>query len=472
VTVAEMRRADAAALAMVDESVLVARAGTAVAHRAIRLLGGAYGRRVVVVAGKGNNGADGLVAAAHLARRGARVVVLDAADPGTLPEADLVIDAAYGTGFSGAYEAPGPPRGAVVLAVDIPSGLSGDTGAVSGRALVATETVTFAARKPGLLQGEGPAHSGRVTVADIGIDVGEVDAALVDDDDVAALLPPRARDSHKWANALAVVAGSAGMEGSAALSAAGASHAGAGMVRLAVPGSGGDGVAGPWPLEAVRVSIGTQGWASAVLSVLERCKALVVGPGLGRSDATVGAIRELIARSPVPVVADADALFALGDAASAKELIARAGRPVILTPHDGEYARLAGHAPGPDRLAAARDLAAATGAVVLVKGSLTALAAPGTGPSAGIGGPRVLLAAAGSARLATAGTGDVLSGVIGAFLARGLAPLIAGALGAHVHGRAAGLGHREGLVAGDLPGLVAEWLSGAQAASSAGPDHG
>jgi NAD(P)H-hydrate epimerase len=459
VSVAEMQAADRRALERVDEATLVLRAGTAVFHAARRMLGDPYGRRVVVVAGRGNNGADGRVAASLLRRRGAGVRVLDPPsgdDALVLPPCHLVIDAAYGTGFHGTYRAPGVPHGTPVLAVDIPSGVSGDTGEADTGAVHADRTVTMAAWKLGLLQGAGPAHRGVVEVADIGIDVGAPAIHLMEDGD-RALLPARPRVSHKWDSAVAVVAGSPGMEGAAALSARGASRAGAGMVRLCVPG--GDGESGrrpgPWPLEAVRVSLPAE-WTGAMLAVLERCGALVIGPGLGRDEGTVAAVRAVVARAPVPVVADADALFALGDAAAAADVIRAGGRPVILTPHDGEYRRLAGSAPGEDRVSAARRLAEQTGAVVLLKGPLTAVAAPGD--ATGSGGA-VLLAAAGTPGLATAGTGDVLSGVIGGFVARGLAPLEAAALAAHVHGRASALGFREGLVAGDLPDLVARWLS-------------
>ena len=472
VTVAEMRAADAAALAHVDQSALVARAGTAVAFAALRMLGSGYGHRVVVVAGKGNNGADGRVAGAVLRRRGCRVTLLDAAAPGRLPPCDLVVDAAYGTGFRGTYVAPLVPPEARVLAVDIPSGVDGDTGKASGRPMPADRTVTFAALKPGLLQGDGPRLAGEVVVADIGVPVGTPPVQLVDDADVVDLVPRRTSSAHKWATAVAVVAGSPGMEGAAALSAAGASHAGAGMVRLAVPGVPAD-QPGPWPIEAVRMPLPADRgqWVDDVLAVLGRCRALVVGPGLGRHDATVEHVRRLVAESPVPVVADADALFALGKADDARTVLAgdrQAGdRQVVLTPHDGEYERLAGEPPGPDRLAAARHLADRTGAVVLLKGSLTAVASPAAhipaaaSPAASTDVGQVLLAAAGSPRLATAGTGDVLSGVIGALLARGVPAAGAAALGAHVHGRAAGRGPAEGLVAEDLPALVSAWLSDA-----------
>ena len=169
----EMRAADAAALASVSHETLVQRAGTAVAHRgALRLLGGAYGRRVVVVAGKGSNGKDGRVAAAVLTRRGARVSVLEAEDiePGPrLPPCDLVVDGAYGTGFHGTYNTPAAPPGAAVLAIDIPSGVDADTGEAPGDAVRADRTVTFAALKPGSLPADGARLSGTVQVADIGM---------------------------------------------------------------------------------------------------------------------------------------------------------------------------------------------------------------------------------------------------------------------------------------------------------------
>jgi len=450
----EMRAADAAALERVSHGTLVTRAGTAVAQAAIRMLGGTYGRRVVVVAGKGSNGADGRVAASVLRRRGVRVRVIEAADApvgAALPPCHLVVDGAYGTGFRGSYEAPQVPAGAAVLAIDLPSGVDADTGAAPGTAVRADRTVTFAALKPGLLQGEGPPLSGVVEVADIGIGFPTPRALLVDDDDVGALVPPRPRPVNKWTNAVGVAAGSAGMEGSAILCSRGAMAAGAGMIRLGSPGD----PTAPWPTEAVRVHLPAEGWAGAFLEATAKCKAVVIGPGLGTGDAVAEEIRTVLAAVPVPLVIDADALTALGDAAAARTLLDKREAPSILTPHDGEYARIFGSAPGEDRLDAARRLAAATGAVVLLKGPLTAVADP-RGEAAR---PDVLLSAAGGPALATAGSGDVLSGIIGALCARGLGPLEAAALGAHVHGRAASLGPSQGLVAGDLPALLARLLS-------------
>lgn len=420
--------------------VLIERAGAAVARVALEVLGGAYGRRVVVVAGKGNNGADGRSAAARLRRRGVRVDVIDgSAAPGTLPDCDLVIDAAYGTGFRGSYEAP-DPGGAPVLAVDIPSGVSGLTGEPAGRVLQADLTVTFAAVKPGLVLQPGRSLAGELYVADIGLDTSGSTAWIVERDDVAAWLPSRTADSHKWRAAVIVVAGSSGMTGAARLCAAAAQRAGAGMVKAATPGS--DDEHGR-PIEAVGLSVPATGWATVVLQALERFGALVVGPGLGTGEGTLASVRDVLARSDVPAVVDGDALTALGRDA-AKVLLQRRAASV-LTPHDGEYERVSGAAPGPDRLAAARSLAAETGAVVLLKGSTTVVAAPSG---------EVRIVTTGDERLATAGTGDVLSGVIGALLAQGMDALEAAAAGAWLHGRAGALGPRRGLIAGDLVDLL------------------
>jgi ADP-dependent NAD(P)H-hydrate dehydratase / NAD(P)H-hydrate epimerase len=455
VAVAEMAAIDAEARDAVETSTLVERAGTALATWCLRLLGGAYGRRVTVIAGKGNNGADGKVAARRLSRRGAAVKVLPASD---LPErigprdgVDLVVDAAFGTGFRGTYRAPAVPAGVPVVAADIPSGVNGDTGEACGEPLRADLTVTFAALKPGLVQGAGPLLSGRVEVADIGLDVGRARIWVVEDDDVANMVPARPRETNKWKAAVAVVAGSPGMTGAAELCTRGAYRAGAGMVRLAVPG--GD-VGELGVTEAVGTRIPAEGWAGKALEMAQRCRALVVGPGIGRAEGTAQQVRELVARSEIPTVVDADGLVALGSikevADIAHDRARRGAPPIVLTPHEGEFARITGAPPAPDRISDVRRVASSTRTVVLLKGSTTVVADPW-----GL----VLLSVAGSPRLATAGTGDVLSGVIAALMARGLPPHEAAALGAHVHGRAAQLGPSEGLVAGDLTDLVARWLS-------------
>ncbi|MCU1493548.1 MAG: hypothetical protein JWO62_1312 [Acidimicrobiaceae bacterium] len=459
-TAEEMSRVDAVAARTVGFDVLVARAGAAVARAALDMLGGGYGRRVVVVAGRGHNGDDGRVAAALLERRGVRVFVRPASDqPEPLPKCDLVVDAAFGTGFHGKYLAPtvpGRPEDggrAKVLAVDIPSGVDASTGVAGPGAVHADRTVTFGALKPGLLLRDGPEHCGLVEVAPIGLPVEAASAYLVDDTDVGALLPARRRDGHKWDAAVYVVAGSPGMLGAAALATRGAQRSGAGMVRLGSPGA----TPGSVPvIEAVARPLPAAGWAVPVLDDLGRCRSLVLGPGLGTTLETFSAVRRLVTEAAVPIVLDADGLNAIGTADEAARLISARRAPIVLTPHDGEYARLVGSRPSDDRISAARELARQSRAYVLLKGSTTVVASP-TG--------EVLLVASGSTRLSTAGTGDVLSGVIGAFLAAGVAPLQAAALAAHVHGRAAARGLAYGLVAGDLPDLIAEVLS------DIGPPH-
>ena len=424
------------------EEVLVERAGSAVARAALSMLGGGYGRRVVVVAGKGNNGADGRVAADRLRRRGVRVEVIDAGDqPERLPRSDLVIDAAYGTGFRGDYSAP-DPAGAPVLAVDIPSGIDGLTGEAQEGAVRATETITFAALKTGLLLGAGFEHAGRVSVADIGLDVSRSTIGLVEASDVGGWMPARERDSHKWKSAIWMIAGSPGMTGAADMAARAAMRSGAGTVRLGIPGQ----PPGPRFPEVVGRWLPEEGWdADVVAGDLDRMKAVVMGPGLGRSDATAAAVRSLLKQAKVPVVVDADALFALGSLDDPARFLRGRPAPTVLTPHDGEFNRLTGCPPGPRRISAVRHLAFTTGATVLLKGSTTIVADPAGD---------VLLTTAGDARLATAGSGDVLAGVIGALLAQGLDPLQAAAAGAFLHGTAAGLGWRRGLVAGDLLDLL------------------
>jgi ADP-dependent NAD(P)H-hydrate dehydratase / NAD(P)H-hydrate epimerase len=233
-----------------------------------------------------------------------------------------------------------------------------------------------------------------------------------------------------------IAAGSPGMTGAAHLAARSAQRAGAGMVRVASPGIEYDPAL---PTEAVGVTVPAAGWDNAVATQLDRAGALVLGPGLGRGAPTVTAIHHLASAAPVPLVVDGDGLTALG--AQAAEILARRTAPVVLTPHDGEYARLAGHPPGEDRLAAARDLAAATGAIVLLKGPTTVIAEPGG---------RARFSTAGDARLATAGTGDVLSGIVGALLAQGVAAGDAAAAGAWLHGTAACEGPPRGMVASDV----------------------
>jgi NAD(P)H-hydrate epimerase len=439
VTPEEMSAIDAAAPEPVEE--LIERAGAAVARLALQMMGGSYGRRVVVVAGKGNNGADGRAAARRLEARGVRCRVVDAERaPDRLPAADLLIDAAYGTGFRGRYESPRPHReGTPVLAIDIPSGVDGLTGDASGRPLAANRTITFGAWKPGLLLSDGAALCGEVTVADIGLDVSGARAHLVDGRAVDGWLPDRTTDTHKWQAAVRIIAGSPGMTGAAHLAAGAAQRAGAGYVRLSTPGSDNDPFA---PTECVVTPLPLDGWATPELEGdLHRFHALAVGPGLGRNVETGQQVRRFVSGAALPMVIDGDGLVALEDRPAAALENRPAGAPVVLTPHEGEFAALTGAPPAADRFASVRDLAVATGAVVLLKGSITLVASPDG---------RILVVTSGDDRLATAGTGDVLTGILAALLARGVPAREAAAGAAHLHGRAGVLACRHGLVASDL----------------------
>jgi len=453
VTPAEMGAIDAAAPEPVD--VLIGRAGGAVARAAVEMLGGTYGRRVVIVEGKGNNGNDGREAARRLRVRGVSVVELDIASPDgppLVPACDLVIDAAFGTGFRGTFEPAVVVPGTPVLAVDIASGVDGLTGELGGPVLSADRTVTFAALKPGLLLSPGAAACGAIEVADIGLDTSGAAAHLVTAGDVATWLPERPADTHKWRSAVWVVAGSPGMGGAAALACGGAQRAGAGYVRVSTPGGGGPS-AGQIGTEVVHVDLPERDWSVTVLDGLDRFRAMLVGNGTGTEAATGEQIRALVHGSTIPTVVDADGLGALGpDPVGLRDQI-------VLTPHDGEFERLSGAAPGPDRLGAARTLSRRCGAVVLLKGPATVVAHPDG---------RVLVSTSGDARLATAGTGDVLAGIIAALCAQGVDPFRAAAAGAFLHGLAADLGWRDGLVAGDVITLLPTAI---ERLRSSGPDR-
>jgi ADP-dependent NAD(P)H-hydrate dehydratase / NAD(P)H-hydrate epimerase len=488
----------------VAAEVLMERAGRAVARSVADLTGGTYGRRVVVVCGKGNNGGDGFVAARHLAAWGVAVSVLTvdvpegdhepvasnlsrlaevgvvarACSPATLAReldrADVAVDAIFGTGFRGIPEDrwaaaiaglnQGPPP---VVAVDLPSGVDGGTGAVEGDAVWADLTVTFGCAKAGAVLMPGAERAGALRVVDIGFpdDLIRTDVFLTEPGDVRASLPERPADSHKRASGvLVVVAGSREMTGAVSLIAHAAGRIGTGLVIVAVPATILP-VVQAATTEAVFVSLPetADGTVAAdglgrVLDAVGRAHALAIGPGVTQQEETAGFVRDLVRRSPVPVVVDADGLNAF--AGRVTDLKDRAS-DAVLTPHVGEFGRLTGvsaHDLEADRLHHTRALASAADAVALLKGSRTVIAAPD-------GATRVN--PTGTPVLATAGSGDVLTGVIGGLLARGLDPMDAAASGAYLHGLAGSIAGRdegEGTVASDLiaaiPRAVAEVLGG------------
>jgi len=463
VTPTEMAAFDAAAPEPVAE--LIRRAGWAVAQASLKLLGKRYGARVLVLAGKGNNGADGRAAAQILAGYGVVCKVVDPAEEASSLNSppgrrfDLVIDAAYGTGLTRPYVAPVldciADSPIPVLAVDIPSGVNGLTGEIHGKPLNASATITFAALKPGLLFPPGADVTGPVTVADIGIDTPGVKAWHLGSQDVADRWPVSRTESHKWQRSVWVVGGSPRMTGALSLTAVGAFHSGAGYVSVSIPDAA---IAPDLVTESVFVAV-SDNWHAEVAAD-QRHGAIVVGPGLPVDERSKSQVRALLAATgDRPVVVDAGAIDALvpqmalvgGTAGTAeiRSMLRDRSIPAVITPHDGEFERLTRSRPGTDRIESARRAAADLGAVVLLKGPATVVAEP-TG--------QVLVSTAGDQRLATAGTGDVLAGVIGAGLALGLSPFMAAGLGAEIHGGAARLGSRNGFIASDLAELIPRYL--------------
>jgi hydroxyethylthiazole kinase-like uncharacterized protein yjeF len=415
---------------------LMERAGTAVAREAMLAFPDA--RRFACICGGGSNGGDGRVAARVLREAG-----LAADETSDVDGYDVVVDALFGTGFHGAPRADAAAlierinaAEAAVVAVDLPSGVDASTGEIAGAAVDADLTVTFHGLKLGLVIGPGRFHAGRVVVSDIGLTIAETEhrrakPALLE------LVPRRKPGDTKYtAGSVLVVGGQPGMSGAACLTAMAALRADAGYVTLAVPAESLQ-VVEATVLEPVKVPWEDANALDVISSAAERARAVALGPGLGRGDTRRELVRALLERLEVPVVVDADALFGL-------EPVERAA-PTVLTPHAGELARLLdtdSEWVGAHRLEAARTAAEHFGAVVLLKGPDTIVAAPGTG---------VIVSDVGPASLATAGTGDVLTGVIVAFLAKGLEPQLAAAAGALAHGTAATLvQHSAGLVASDL----------------------
>jgi hydroxyethylthiazole kinase-like uncharacterized protein yjeF len=436
-----IREAEAPLLASLPDGALMRRAANGLADAIARELllrtGAIAGRSVCAVVGSGDNGGDALWAATFLRRRGATAAAVLLNPERTHQKAlaayrksggrvvqsvpattDLVIDGVVGisgTGplrpaaaelFSAVDEAEIP-----VVAVDIPSGVDVDTGAISGPAVHAELTVTFGGLKPVHALGD----CGRVELVDIGLDLAQTDVMSFEAADVAARWPmPGPKDDKYTQGVTGILAGSSTYPGAAVLCTGAAVAATSGMVRYA--GSAGQQVLSHWP-EVI---------AAPSASAAGRVQAWAVGPGLGTDEAGASALWFAL-DTDLPVIVDADALTIL---AAHPDLIANRSAPTVLTPHAGEFARLAGSPPGDDRVAATRRLADQFGATVLLKGNITVIAEPG--------GP-VYLNPAGQSWAATAGSGDVLSGVIGALLAAGLPAGEAAAAAAFVHAHAANL---------------------------------
>lgn len=438
-TAEQIRTAEAPLLAAQPEGTLMRRAASglavAIAAELRTRTGGVAGRRVCAVVGAGNNGGDALWAATFLRRRGAAAAAVlldpDRAHPGALSAfraaggrivetvssaTDLVIDGVVGISGTGplrpaaaavfdAVEAAGIP----VVAVDIPSGIDVHTGAITGPAVRAALTVTFGGLKPV----HALADCGRVEIVDIGLDLPQTDLLAMQAADAAALWPvPGPRDDKYTQGVVGVLAGSAAYPGAAILCSGAAVAATSGMVRYA--GSAAAGVVSHWP-EVV---------AAPTAQQAGRVQAWAVGPGLGTDDAALASLRFALG-SEVPVIVDADGLTLL---AAHPDLLADRSAATVLTPHAGEYERFGLGPVGDDRVGAARRLAGQLRATVLLKGNVTVIAEPSG---------CTYLNPAGASWAATAGSGDVLSGMIGAVLAAGLAPGEAAAAAAFVHARAA-----------------------------------
>ncbi|MFH9073755.1 NAD(P)H-hydrate dehydratase [Streptomyces alboflavus] len=468
-SVESVRAAEHALMARVPDGALMQRAAAGLAVACGQLLGKVYGARVVLLVGSGDNGGDALYAGARLARRGAGVTAVllapervhggglaafrgaggrvvravdgaeggegSSGDGGVVSEgalaavgrAQLVVDGIVGIGGKGALRPlaarlvrAADDSGALVVAVDLPSGVDADTGQVAGDAVRADATVTFGTYKPGLLVDPGREYAGAVRLVDIGLDgsLRPHEAALeaLQYVDVDRLLPVPGAESDKYRRGVVgVVAGSARYPGAAVLAVAGALRGGAGAVRYVGPAA--DAVIARFP-EAL-VSDGPPAKAG-------RVQAWVAGPGLG-DDA--GRLRDVVA-ADVPVLIDADGLRLVD-----RDAVRGRAAPTLLTPHAGEAAALLGVSRAEvegARLDSVRELAGRYAATVLLKGSTTLVASPG-------GGRAVRVNPTGTAWLATAGSGDVLSGLAGSLLAAGLEARDAGAVGAFLHGLAARL---------------------------------
>ena len=441
-TADQIRVAEAPLLAALPDGALMRRAATGLAHVIAAELrertGGVAGRRICAVVGSGANGGDALWAATLLRRRGvaAAAILLDPqrTHPGALSAfrsaggqvtqnltaaTDLVIDGVVGISGQGPLRpaaaevfAAAEAAGVAVVAVDVPSGIDVATGSIAGPAVRAALTVTFGGRKPV----HALADCGRVEVVDIGLDLPPTPLMALDAADVRACWPvPGPLDDKYTQGVVGILAGSAAYPGAAVLCTGAAVAATSGLVRYA--GAAAAEVVARWPEVVIASSPAATG----------RVQAVVVGPGLGTDEAALETLTYAL-RTDLPVIVDADGLTVL---AAHPHLVLGRAAPTVLTPHAGEYARLAGEPPGVDRVAATRRLATTFGATVLLKGNVTVIAEAHSG--------QVYLNPAGGSWAATAGSGDLLSGIIGALLAAGLPAAQAAAAAAFVHARAANI---------------------------------
>jgi hydroxyethylthiazole kinase-like uncharacterized protein yjeF len=465
-----VRAAERALMELLPDGTLMGRAAAGLAAVCASLLGQqpgrVYGARVVVLAGSGDNGGDALYAGALLARRGAAVTTIApgsrshpggtaalraaggrVTDDGTaavIARADLILDGLLGIGGQGGLREPfaglaqqveqARQARATVVAVDLPSGIDASTGAVDGPAVRADVTVTFGAIKPGLLIDPGARHAGTVELVDIGLRpylTGAPTARAPQRDDISELLPRPGPESDKYRRGvLGLLAGSDRFTGAALLSAGGAVHGGAGMVRVVTAPAAATLVRQVWPETVLTVHPEDPGWD--LIGSVGRVQAWVAGPGMGTGPDAVARLTAIL-RTDLPVLVDADGLTILSQVPG---LLPRTA-PTLITPHAGELARLL--RTDPDRVEArrlehARRAAGQLGVTVLLKGSTTVIASP-EGPAP----EPVLVNPTGTPWLATAGSGDVLSGLAGALLAQGLEPAQAGLAAAYLHGLAARL---------------------------------
>ena len=443
---AEMRAADAWAIEEqgVPQDDLMERAALGLARVTAEVAGG--GGPIRIVAGKGNNGGDGRVAARLLAEDGHQVELIDGTepfDPERLHSSAAVVDALLGTGFEGAPREPVASaiaaineQDAPVVACDVPSGVNASTGEIEAEAVRAVATATFHGSKVGLHVEPGKGHAGRVEVVEIGIPRGAPApaAAGLISERVLDLYPHRERTGSKFdSGVVVVVGGSIGLTGAPTMAARSAQRAGAGYVQVAVPRPA-------QPAVDLRLleqmsrglpdddGFHTPAGVSDVEELAERAGAVVLGPGLGRAQGAQEFARAVAVAVEAPLLVDADGLNAH---AGRLELFREREAPTVLTPHEAELGRLlevdAGEVAA-HRVRHVREAAERSGAVVLLKGDDTIVAEPG--------GPLAISRGATPA-LATAGTGDVLSGLIGALLAKRLGALEAAALGVLAHALAA-----------------------------------